>query len=187
MKTAGFTLIELMIAIAITAMLGVIGYRALDAATASQQRLAAELDRWRDIGRFVQRAEADLWQLTGRPRSPGGDLRLTRATDAGVPRSELSFLAGDGAGERIRRCGFRFDRDRVLLLRWPGTDAASPPREDRLLDRVRDLRFRLRLADGRVVDHWPVANDSTDVLPTAVDMELELHDADVIHRLLPLR
>ena len=46
-RDRGFTLLEVLIALAIVATLAVLGYRALAAMTQSESRLAAEAGRWR--------------------------------------------------------------------------------------------------------------------------------------------
>ena len=46
-RGSGFTLLEILIAIAIMATMAVLGYRALEAMTQSEARLSAEAARWR--------------------------------------------------------------------------------------------------------------------------------------------
>jgi general secretion pathway protein J len=183
----GFTLIELMVALAVVSVLGILSFRAIASATQMRDRLNEEQSRWREISRFVRRVEVDLPQMLARHGAPGGDARLTRAAGASGGIVEFSFLRGDGARNQTRRHGYRFEAGRVLLLRWPGSDAASLPRQDVVLTDVKGLRFRFHQADGRASDTWPPDAMSTGTPPVAIDMELELADAGTIHRLVALR
>ena len=62
-RQRGLTLIELMVALAIFAVLGVLSYRALAEVSTSRTRLEDGFERWRSIGRAMQRIDADLLQL----------------------------------------------------------------------------------------------------------------------------
>src|SRR5512144_3334387 len=69
---AGFTLIEVLIALAIMAMLSLLGYRALAALTDSEAQLSAEAQRWRAIDALFARLEADLREAVPRAVRYGG-------------------------------------------------------------------------------------------------------------------
>ena len=62
-RQRGLTLIELMVALAIFAVLGVLSYRALAEVSTSRTRLEDGFERWRNIGRAMQRIDADLLQV----------------------------------------------------------------------------------------------------------------------------
>src|SRR5204863_5490125 len=63
----GFTLVEVMIAVAIVALLSLLGYRALAALSDSEEKLSAEATRWRTLDLFFARLEGDLRQAMPRP------------------------------------------------------------------------------------------------------------------------
>jgi general secretion pathway protein J len=138
-RHAGLTLIELLVALIIFAILGVMAYRAVSAAADNRERIAAEFGRWHDIANFFQVTEIDLTQFVRRPLSvqltPTASLTLSRAND-GTTR-EISFLKLDGGAGAVRRRGYRFDGGRIIQLRWPGTDAQTPPAEYPILDHVK--------------------------------------------------
>jgi general secretion pathway protein J len=185
-RVAGLTLIELMVALAVVAVLGVISYRAVAAASESRQRLGDEYRRWGDITRFVQMVDTDLLQIATRPSASGSDVSLL-LTPAGADGSvELSFLKLDGARSNARRIGYRLDGTQLILLRWPGTDATSVPTRDVVLDRVKSLNFAM-LANGQWSKVWPPAPGAALQLPAAIEMKLELADAGIVRRLVSLR
>ena len=70
-SAAGFTLIEILIALAILGLVAVLGYRAVSSLTDSEVRLAAESGRWRELDALFARLEADM------------RLALPRATNRG--------------------------------------------------------------------------------------------------------
>lgn len=184
--SAGLTLIELMVALAVVAVLGVISYRAVAAAVESRQRLAADYRRWADVTRFVEMFETDMLQIVPRPSPTGSGVSIVLtpvAADGGVV---LDFIKLDGARASARRVGYRLQGTKLLLLRWPGTDAASVPREDVVLDGVKSLRFAM-LANGQWSVAWPLAPAAAAQMPAAIEMNLELADAGKLRRVVALR
>ncbi len=180
------TLIEMLVALAIFAVLGVMGYRAAAIAMESRDRISAEMDRWRDIANFVQILELDLTQYVEPPRRvvagkpvPTSSFVLATADN----RVEFSFLKLDGGGGSARRRGYRLDGQRVLQLRWPGVDKESEPDLHVILENVAALRCTVVGADGQRHAVWPADNSGLTVTPAAVDIELELPDVGTIHRL----
>ena len=58
----GFTLLELLVALAIFSLLSVLGYRAVAALTASESQLSAEAQRWQALDALFARLEGDFRQ-----------------------------------------------------------------------------------------------------------------------------
>lgn len=188
-RQRGLTLIELMVALAIFAVLGVLSYRALAEVSTSRTRLEEGFERWRSIGRAMQRIDADLLQLvapatsssptTSAQASP--PLLLTRAAGGGA---ELQLLRLDEA-RGVRRVGYRLVDGRLDWLRWSGRDAFGEPTVEPLLGNVRNVRWRF-LTGGNRVDAWP-PGDRRGTLPDAVILELELPDHGTLTRFIALR
>ena len=188
-RQRGLTLIELMVALAIFAVLGVLSYRALAEVSTSRTRLEEGFERWRSIGRAMQRIDTDLLQLvapatsssptTSAQASP--PLLLTRAASGGA---ELQLLRLDEA-RGVRRVGYRLVDGRLDWLRWSGRDAFGEPTVEPLLGNVRNVRWRF-LTGGNRVDAWP-PGDRRSTLPDAVILELELPDHGTLTRFIALR
>jgi general secretion pathway protein J len=186
--TVGMTLIEMLVALAIFAVLGIMGYRAAATAMDSRQRVAAEMLRWRDIANLMQIVETDLTQFVERPTvattsESGNGLVLASS----VSGSQLSFLKVDGGGASVRRRGYRIDGRRVLQLRWPGTDPVSNPESHVVLENVAALRCTIMTSDGKRYADWPPSALGQTVKPAAVEIEMELPDAGTIRRLIAIR
>ncbi len=190
-RQRGLTLIELMVALAIFAVLGVLSYRALAEVSTSRTRLEDGFERWRSVGRAMQRIDADLLQLVAPAASASASttanvqaspaLLLTRAASGGA---ELQLLRLDEA-RGVRRVGYRLVDGRLDWLRWSGRDAFGEPTVEPLLGNVRNVRWRF-LTGGNRVDAWP-PGDRRGTLPDAVILELELPDHGTLTRFIALR
>jgi general secretion pathway protein J len=188
-----FTLLELLIALAIFALTAMLGYRALGSLTETETRLAAEGERWRALDGFFARLESDMrasvprdarlgtttepaW-LGGEDALGNAELRLSRAA------SEFGLDAG-GAGQRI---GYRLRDGNVEVLYWPRFDRRvdAVPLAYVLIEGV--TRFRIDYLDGLGIrrDRWPTLGEAA--LPRAVRVELALDGGEVIERSLVLR
>jgi general secretion pathway protein J len=185
-RVAGLTLIELMVALAVVAVLGVVTYRAVAAASDSRQRLSAEYRRWSAITRFVQMVSTDLLEIAAQPPAPGTSPSLLFAPSSGDAGAEMSFLKVDGARASVRRIGYRLDGTRLLLLRWTGTDARTLPTQDVVLDQVGALHFAF-FFQGNWTGTGPPTPAAASQLPAAIEMKLELADVGTIRRLIALR
>jgi len=103
----GFTLVEVLVAMAITALVGVVSYSALSAALASAERLRVSAQRAQEIGQVMAMLSRDIRQTASRtvidefgqrtPAVMGGELArdmltVTRAgwhNSTGAPRGTL--------------------------------------------------------------------------------------------------
>ncbi len=136
-RRSGFTLLEVLIALAIVATLAVLGYRALSAMSESETRLAAEAERWRTLDLFFSRLEGDLRQAI--PRAARLDQAREPAWLAGASddqgnatiafsRAGPEFNVEPGSGGQ--RLQYRFREGTIEVLYWPGYDRvrATAPR-----------------------------------------------------------
>lgn len=192
-RRAGFTLIEVLLALAIVAVIALLGYRALSALSESEARLTAEAARWRTLDLFFARLEGDLREAVPRSARLGASRMppWVGATDA-LGNGALEFsragpefaLEPGSAGQRI---GYRFADGAVEVLYWPGYDR---PRDAqavayRLVSSVARFRLSYLASSGNWADAWPLAREAD--LPRAVKVELTLASGEVIERWLALR
>lgn len=183
----GFTLLEMIVALAIFAVMGLAAYVGLDAALKTQARLKREDGRWRAVAMFWLRLETDLRAALPRPLRVRGGQRLPawmavpQATAANEAQLELT-RAGEGGLAPPWRVGYRLRDGRLEWLLWPTLDAASDvdPRAVTLLEGVAVCEFRYLDGQGIWQPRWPVANEAE--RPRAVRVRLVLDDGSEVQR-----
>ena len=192
-KRSGFTLLEVLIAIAIVALLALMGYRALSALSESESRLSTDAARWRTLDLFFARLEGDLREAVPRA-ARSGDARepaWLASVDAegngalAFSRAGPDFAIEPGSGGQ--RLGYRLRNGSVEVLYWPGYDRPrdSDPAAYALLSGVARFRLSYLTATGRRVDTWPLAGEAD--LPRATRVAVTLASGEEIERGLALR
>jgi general secretion pathway protein J len=198
-KSGGFTLLELLVAMAIFAILGTLALSGYTELQKQSEYATQRLDRLREVQRAVQTISQDLAQLEPRPiREPLGEARLPAvlATDSieyglQFTRAGWSNTAGL-ARPTLQRVGYRLDQQGLWRDHWPVLDRtlAQQPVQVKLLSEVRNVRFRFLNQSREWVERWPAsdgvgANPATDrPLPAAVEVILELEDWGEIRRVI---
>jgi general secretion pathway protein J len=191
--STGFTLVEVVIAVAIVALLSLLGYRALAALSDSEEKLAAEATRWRTLDLFFARLEGDLRQAMPRP-ARSADTRepaWVGATDA----AGNALLAFSRAGPEFAlepssggaRLAYRFHDGNVEVLYWASYDRprGAEPMVYPLITGVISFQLAYLAKDGSWVDTWPRTGEAD--LPRAVRADLTLASGETIERWLALR
>jgi len=189
----GFTLLEVMLAIAIVALIATLGYRAVSALSDSETKLAAEATRWRTLDLFFARLEGDLRQAMPRPARLSDALEpawLGNADAGGNSVLEFSragpefTLEPGSAGQRL---AYRLRNGAVEVLYWASYDRPRgvEPTPYALLDGVTGFQLAYLTQSGVWADTWPLAGEA--VLPRAVKVDVTLASGEVIERWLALR
>ena len=194
-RARAFTLVELLIALAIFALLSAFAYRGLAVLLDSREALDRDSRKWRDVALFVGRFERDIQAVIDRPATgPSGtpqgplssllDLGGAAAGGLAITRAGATLYANELAAPQ--RVGYRLADSRVDRLAWPGVDAG--PRAEvtatPVLENVRSLGFRFldRTLEWR--RDW--ALPATQGMPLAVEMTLELASGERIVRVVDI-
>jgi general secretion pathway protein J len=193
-RSAGFTLVEVLLALAIFSVIAVLAYRATASLSEGEARLSAEARRWRTLDALFTRFEADIRQAVPRaaragPRVEPAWLALP-ADNAGnaalvFTRSGAEFADDPGiAGQRI---GYRLRGHAVEIAYWPQLDNAADiqPAVYTLVDGVTGFRIAYLGRTGIWRDSWPVQGESA--LPRAVRVDLTMDSGEAIERWFALR
>jgi general secretion pathway protein J len=197
-REAGLTLIELVVAIALLAIMTVMAYRALDSISRAGDRTKEQSERWRDITMFFERFGADVGQAVSRPIRAGDGTLVAEwiaqpaamlPTDAGDDKvsAQLEFTRKSSPGRDEIRIGFRLNKGRIELLNWHVLDRAPSSTADvvPLLDGVKTMHLGFLDKIGAWHENWPIG-DVTQPLPRAVAIELTLADDTVLNRVFAL-
>ena len=183
-RLGGLTLIELMVALAVFAILGTLTYRGTVNMLDGREQVERELERWREIGRALHIIETELLQVVAPALPPGAQrppaLRLHTLDDG----SELVFL-GLAGGSHPERIGFRHSGD---LLEWVRHPEGRPDQTERdiLLTEVTAVRWQF-VDQQDWIAHWPPAEADADRLPPGVRIELDLPAIGTLTRIHALR
>jgi len=192
-RVGGFTLLELLIALSILALLSLLGYRALVSLTDSEVRLSTETARWRSLDALFTRLEADLREALPRAARIGatseppwfGGVDLDGNADLRFSRAGPEFALEPGStGQRL---GYRLRGGAVEVLYWPYLDIAPgvEPAAYVLAEGVQS--FRVDYLDSHNVwrTQWPLSGEAA--LPRAVRVVLTLADGETVERWMALQ
>jgi len=186
MKQHGFTLVELLVAMLITAIMFAIGYSSVDQALRGRVEVAEQSQRLLAVQRTLRTLEQDLELLQPRPaRNAIGDnyqaALVARAAGAGgtsatpdagnslqiqaaavltLTRAGWSNPTAVPRGE-LQRVSYLVEEDKVVRYHLPVLDAAGamPMTRREMLDQVESLSFRYMDAGHGWRDEWqPNAN-----------------------------
>lgn len=194
-RLGGFTLLEILIAIAIFGILSVLAYQTLAVSMTNAEILEDRMDRLQSIQQTMRLLGRDIVQAAPRPIrdplndelrpaflvNPGGEfaLEITHTgwpNPAGMPRSTL------------QRSAYRIEDGVLLRAYWTVLDPtlANEPLVTELLDEVDSIVFRFFVGGGQWTDQWPPAGvgggNAAIVRPRMVEVVLTLADEGEITR-----
>ena len=192
-RHSGFTLLEIVVALAIFAILSVMAYggldqvlRARDATDRTMDRMAELQLAWALIGRDLEQAAArGIRDGFGDPQAPlsvGGD-NLIELTRGGWP-NPLQRPRG-----HLQRVAYHLDGEVLQRLSWNVLDRAqdTEPRVSDLLTGVTAVELRFMNQQGDWGSQWPPAGNldagQQQPLPRGMEVIVELEDMGKVGRL----
>jgi len=193
----GFTLVELLVAMAIVAVIGIMALGGLSEVI-NQQAIARErAERWREVQLAMRIVTQDLAQIHPRPtREELGETfqpSLLAGPNAQFPlemsRGGWANPAGFARGT-VLRVAYAWEDDLLVRFHWPVADrtSATLPVRAELLSGVENLEVRFLDAGGGWHGEWPPLDMSSPARyvarPRAVEFAVELDDFGRLWRLV---
>ncbi|MFT5709875.1 MAG: general secretion pathway protein J [Halioglobus sp.] len=207
----GFTLIEVLIALAITAFVAAIAYASLSSVISGVESTRAASEQTYELNRALMFISRDLRQFVARPVMDEFGQREPAMTGGSLARYTLSFTRNGWHNSKqinrsnLQRVNYLMEegalwRESYFVLDRLGD---SEPQRVKLLDGVEELTVAFvasvdamdTQSDGKTLDtrnwvqNWPVDRGSVDVEvppPAAVEVRLQLEDWGEISRLYEL-
>lgn len=185
-RARGFTLLELIVVLAIFGVLSVMAYGGLNGVLNARERVLQSLERTTALQKAYVRLRNDLQQLRARPsRDPYGEAQPALAL---MQDGSLEFTRSGWRNplalprSALERVSYRLDADgRLLRASWRAVDRAqnAPVAESVVLDQVEGLRWRF-LQGTEWRDAWPAPDAggpaALAAVPRAVEVALTLKD-----------
>jgi general secretion pathway protein J len=204
LRQRGFTLIELAVAVFITAIMFAIGYGAVNQAVKNREAIEQQQERLLAVQTTMRTIAQDVNQLALRAiRDPSGNGLLPVLVASGSNQQRLLELTRNGwanpAGVQrpaLQRVVYLFEENTLRREYWPVLDpllSTEPIRKD-LCTGVKSVTFRYMDVSRQWRDTWPPATavattpGNTNInerhRPVAVEVTLELNDWGKVVRVL---
>jgi general secretion pathway protein J len=210
-KPAGFTLVEVLIALAITAFVSMIAYTSLSTVMTGVERLRENTDRIYEVNRAFMIMSRDLRQFTARPvRDEFGELEPA-FTGGELARFALSFTRtgwhnpNNRLRSNLQRVNYRLEDDGLWRDTYPVLDRTADTEPDSvlLLDGVESLQLTflssleaLQTQSGKAAldtsnwaESWVSDSSAPEAVlepPAAVEIRLQLQNWGEMRRLYAL-
>ncbi|MDD3484666.1 type II secretion system minor pseudopilin GspJ [Azovibrio restrictus] len=189
-QSRGFTLLEILVAVSLLAIMAVLAYRGLEAMQRSTAHVEQSARRWQDLARALERFARDLQQPAARPgRQEDGSAAPPwwgRPGEGTQPQLTLSRLGNEGMD--TQRLAHRWHQGRWEMLFWPSPESpAGDFQAYPLLEGVELLE--LQYLDSRQQWHasWPVdTGPNANPFPRAVRLHLRLAEGGDLERLVDI-
>jgi general secretion pathway protein J len=202
---AGFTLLEILVAMAVFAIFAYMAYGGFNAVARQQAIVSESAQRLREVQYAIRRLALDLSQLQPRPiREQLGDGWQPALLASGLEINALEFTRGGWpnplarARPTLQRVAYRLEEDKLIRVQWPVLDRLldQEPEELEMLGGVREIRLRFLLENGEWSEVWPSDDlgiggttpdaESYRLLPRGVEVVLDLEDWGEVTRLVEI-
>lgn len=183
----GFTLLELLVALAVFALISLLAYRGLDAMSRTQARLDQEMRNWRELELVFERVALDVTQIAPRAWRDDNDTSHAaiegQSTEAG-PQCLLDLLRF-GPDRNILHVRYRAQDGHLRMAVWPHDEPTSKPSEQvpyALLEQVESCELGFLNQNNQWVLRWPEDAKAPATRPRGLRVRLGLGARGVFER-----
>jgi general secretion pathway protein J len=200
MKQQGFTLLELLIASTIFAIMAVMAYGGLNNVINNSGSSEQALKRLQQVQQSISLISRDLSQIVPRNiRDEYGNKQPYLSAG-----SNIDYLVEFTRGGRVNpanllrstllRIAYQFEDEKLIRLQWPQLDSApgTEAKKTVIIDNVESVTLRFLDQNAESHDQWPPLNASTGANSSpqalsAIEIILQLNDWGEIRRLYAMK
>ncbi|PZO92058.1 MAG: prepilin-type cleavage/methylation domain-containing protein [Sphingomonas sanxanigenens] len=169
----GFTLIEMIVSLALFALISLAGVALVRTVMDAQERTGGRIERLADLQRAMFLIKSDLEQFGGDVTLADNSLSFIRHSMTAIGNQPISYSLANG-----------------MMRRSVGTGLGTA-RDQRLLTGVSGLTIRAMNAEGQWQDRWPASDGQKGKWPRAISVEIALtpgprQSGGSIRRVVPL-
>ena len=189
-SVVGFTLTEVLIAMAVFAIMSVMAYGGLESVIRSHEGTRSEMQRLQEIQMAMLFLQRDFEQITQRDASDELGGRLMALSSTQNPDWLVQFTRNGWSNparlprSSLQRVAYRLDEDENTLMRiyWPYVDRGSEDQavEKPLLSKLKSAKLRFMDKNRKWQDQWPPLNADPSAAqadwPIAIELTLQLED-----------
>lgn len=190
----GFTLIELIISMAIFALLSLMAYGGLETVIRNKEITELSMHRLNQLQLTLTKMHRDLEQISDRDARDELGGKLIKLA-AGQGDDLLIQFTRNGwrnpaklNRSHLQRVAYKLDEDKLIRMSWPYVDRAADDQviETLLIDNIKDVQLRFLDDSNSWHDSWPrLDTQSSGVAvsqPMAIEVTLEMNDWGEIKR-----
>ena len=196
-RQQGFTLLELLIASIIFAIMAVMAYGGLDNVLDNTESSEQALSRLQQVQQSISIINRDFSQLMPRAvRDEYGNMQPALNTVNDIDNL-IEFTRGGRTNpakllrSTLVRVAYQLDDEKLVRLQWPQLDNApgAEAKKTTLIDNVESVTLRFLDQKAEWQDQWPPVNigasidNTTTTRPLAIEIVLNLTDWGEIRRL----
>ncbi|MES9992760.1 MAG: type II secretion system minor pseudopilin GspJ [Candidatus Thiodiazotropha sp.] len=192
----GFTLLELLIAITIFAILATFVYGGLKVILDTEHQTSLYSQRISKLQLGLNLMQRDIGQLVSRPvRDEYGD-QQPALKSGGISGTLLELTRGGFSNpmqlprSNLQRVGYILEEDILYRLTWPNLDRSgdSEPHRQKLITDITSLELVFYNEKLEKKREWPARTSGSQevdpsALPVSIELKMELKDWGVIRRL----
>jgi general secretion pathway protein J len=193
----GFTLLELLVAIMIFAIMSALAYGALRQALDTREHADKQAQRLAEVQKAMTILSRDIEQAISRPVRDPYSAELPAMQGGGLSSSLLELTRTGWRNpaaftrSNLQRVSYQLSDSQLLRHSYAQLDRAfdSAPDETPLLGAVKSVTVRFLNVDNQWLQYWPPAGNEDKMqrqLPKALELVIELEDWGSFKRILPV-
>ncbi len=187
----GFTLLELLVALTIFAVVAMLAWGGLDVVARTQRSLETAGTQLAQLQKTIGRFERDARQAIARPirndlgQSEPALVGSADRLDLSLWRSATGTLHPES---NVQRASWRCRDGQLQRTQWhaPDRTGATPADESTQLTQLTHCRFRYVAEDGSMADRWPASGTAKPSLPRAVELDFAIAGQGEFRRMVEL-